>query len=242
MNDHKRYVQQAGWTRELRDYLFEQAGLQHVQRVLEVGCGTGAVLAGLPTRAAPYGLDISRVALSECRVHAPRALLTQGDAHHLPFPDESFDLVYCHYLLLWIVNPLQAVSEWKRVTRRGGSILALAEPDYSARVDQPEELVLLGRWQTEALRRQGANPSFGGQLAETFHRAGINLVETGPIQGEAGIRAPREREQEWAVIEADLAGLVPAEEIQRLRIADEQAWARGQRILHVPTFFAWGKV
>jgi hypothetical protein len=55
------------------------------------------------------------------------------------------------------------------------------------------------------------------------------------------MRSLEEQKQEWDVIEADLAGLVPSEEIQRMKLLDEQAWERGQRILHVPTFFAWGK-
>jgi hypothetical protein len=131
----------------------------------------------------------------------------------------------------------------RRVTRPGGYVLALAEPDYSARVDEPAELAGLGRWQTEALKRQGADPSLGGRLAELFYRAGIELVETGAIESrEEDARTSAERELEWAVLEYDLAGFVPAEEVRRLKVLDEQAWARGERILHVPTYFAWGRV
>jgi len=57
MEWHKRFVQQAGWTGELRRYLFKRTGLQFARRVLEVGCGTGAILAGLETGAAVHGLD-----------------------------------------------------------------------------------------------------------------------------------------------------------------------------------------
>ncbi|PIV25986.1 MAG: SAM-dependent methyltransferase, partial [Anaerolineae bacterium CG03_land_8_20_14_0_80_58_20] len=42
MNGHERYTQQARWTRDLRAYLFDKAGLRDARRVLEVGCGTGA--------------------------------------------------------------------------------------------------------------------------------------------------------------------------------------------------------
>jgi ubiquinone/menaquinone biosynthesis C-methylase UbiE len=237
MNWHARYLQQAAWTRDLRTYLFEQAGLKTARRVLEVGCGTGAILRELSAPAL-HGLDLEAGSLDECRVHAPAASLTLGDGHFLPYPDQSFDIVYCHYLLLWVKDPLQVLCEMARV---GRSVLALAEPDYSQRVDEPSALKSLGEWQTEALRRQGADSSFGGALAEAFHQAGIKLIETGPIQGGAVVKSPEEWETEWAVIESDLTGIVPGGEIQKMKKLDEASRRDGTRTLHVPTFFAWGK-
>lgn len=242
MNWHARYIQQANWTRGLRDYLFDKAGMRDAQRVLDVGCGTGAILSELFTPASLHGLDLDPAALAECRVHAPAVSLTRGDALALPYPDGFFDIVYCHFLLLWVNDPLQAALEMKRVTRRGGYIMALAEPDHSARVDEPGELVELGRWQTESLRRQGADPSFGAQVAEVFFRAGIPLVETGPIQGPGPMRSADEWDREWAVIESDLAGILPAGEIQKLKKLDGEARQRGLRVLNVPTYFACGKM
>jgi ubiquinone/menaquinone biosynthesis C-methylase UbiE len=237
MNWHARYLQQAAWTRDLRTYLFEQAGLKIARRVLEVGCGTGAILRELSAPAL-HGLDLEADSLDECRIRAPAASLTLGDAHFLPYPDKSFDIVYCHFLLLWVKDPLQVLCEMSRV---GRCVLALAEPDYSQRVDQPDALKLLGEWQTEALRRQGASPSFGASLAETFYQAGIRLIETGPIQGGAVVKSAEEWETEWAVIESDLAGIVPESEIQKMKKLDETARKNNERALHVPTFFAWGK-
>jgi SAM-dependent methyltransferase len=243
VNWHSRYVRQAAWTRALRLYVFEKAGLKRAGRVLEVGCGTGAVLATLDTPAALHGLDLDPGALAECRVHAPAAALVRGDAEHLPYLNGSFDISYCHFLLLWLRDPLQALAEMKRVTRTNGYVLALAEPDHEARRDGPDELAALGRWQTEALVRQGADPGLGARLADLFFSAGIRIVETGAIQSR-GREAPalEERQEEWAVLENDLAGRLPPEEIGRLRRLDEIAWARGERLLEVPTYFAWGQV
>lgn len=237
MNWHTRYLEQAAWTRDLRNYLFDKAGLADAQRVLEVGCGTGAILREIHSPASFHGLDLQPASLAECRIHAPAVSLTHGDARLLPYPDQSFDIVYCHFLLLWVSDPLQVAREMARV---GRSVLALAEPDYSQRVDEPAVFKKLGKWQTKALIRQGANPSFGATLAETFYQAGITLIETGPIQSAEKKRSDAEWENEWAVIKADLADSVPGEDIQKMKVLDEEARRQGKRILNVPTFFAWG--
>jgi SAM-dependent methyltransferase len=210
--------------------------------VLEIGCGTGAILSEIKTKSL-HGLDLQPASLIQAKVNAPNASLTRGDALSLPYVNNAFDITMCHYLLLWVKNPLSALIEMKRVTRQHGHVLALAEPDYSARVDKPVDLVELGRWQTEALHWQGADPSLGGRLAELFFQAGIEIVETGAIESQ-GQDAPTSAawEMEWAVLENDLADSVSVDEIQRLKKRDKKAWARGERILHIPTYFAWGQV
>jgi ubiquinone/menaquinone biosynthesis C-methylase UbiE len=117
MNWHARYLRQAAWTRDLRKYLLEQAGCACANRILEVGCGSGAVLSELPKPAARYGLDLDAAALAECRINAPKSLIIRADGHHIPYPDKSFDIAYCHYLLLWVKDPLQVVREMARVSR-----------------------------------------------------------------------------------------------------------------------------
>ena len=241
MDWHTRYTQQAAWTRDLRAYLFERAGFEAAQRVLEVGCGTGAILRELTGPANLHALDLEPAALTQCGFHAPRAQRVRADGLFLPYSAAVFDITFCHFFLLWVYDPLQALLEMKRVTRPGGSILALAEPDYTTRVDEPPALRPLGRWQAEALRRRGADTGFGARLAESFFQAGIPLVETGTIQRREGMVSPGERELEWAMFEADLAGSAAGADLQRLKRIDQQAWAEGTRVLHVPTYFAWGR-
>ncbi|MBN1427716.1 MAG: methyltransferase domain-containing protein [Anaerolineae bacterium] len=242
MNRHSRYLQQAGWTRDLRHYVFTKAGLAEAKHVLEVGCGTGAILADVKSDAALHGLDIDGDALREARIHAPRICITWGDALRLPYPACCFDIVYCHFLLLWVIDPLIALIEMKRVTRAGGYVLALAEPDYTCRVDEPKELAAIGQMQTESLRRRGADVGLGRRLADLFDRAGIHIVETGVIQDrDAASLTPDEHEKEWAVLENDVAGLMPDNDIRHVKMLDAQAWLRGERVLNIPTYFAWGR-
>ena len=253
MDWHRRYLQQAKWTRDLRTYLFKKAGLNDTSRVhtaalrraslvLEVGCGTGAILSELPNYISLHGLDINSAALAQCRINAPTASLVQGNALQLPYSNEIFDIVYCHFLLLWVHDPLKALLEMKRVGKPGAHIISFAEPDYTARIDEPRELIPLGKWQSESLKNQGADPGLGAQLADLFFRARIELNETGTIQNVEDDPSLEEWEMEWAVLESDLAGFVPSDDIQKMKRRDQQARGRGERKLYVPMYFAWGHV
>lgn len=238
MDWHARYSQQAAWTQDLRRYILEKAGLARAKRILEVGCGSGAILSGLPeSPAARFGLDLDLSMLRQSRVNAAEVALIRADGHDLPYPDKTFDIAYCHYLLLWTKNPLRVVKEMARVSR---CVIAFAEPDYGGRVDEPVELKRLGELQNESLRRQGANPLFGSMLAETFFQAGIKIEEAGEIQGRETTRLSDGQDHEWEVIESDLRRVVTGEEIQKMKALDEKARSAGRRVLYVPTFFAWG--
>jgi len=113
MDWHRRFLQQATWTGDLRSYLFEKAGMSRARRVLEVGCGTGAILEGLATPAVIHALDLHQARLAEMRLHAPAAAPVCGDALALPYPPGVFDITFCHFLLLWVSDPLKALEEMK---------------------------------------------------------------------------------------------------------------------------------
>ena len=244
MDWHTRYLQQARWTAQLRAYLFQKAGLAAANHILDLGCGTGALLDALPVKssATVFGLDLSLSTVQQASIHAPGVSLTCGDGAFLPYADSAFDVVFCHFVLLWTSHPLKVVAEMRRVTRPGGGILALAEPDYGGRVDYPIGLAALGRWQAESLRLQGADPEIGRKLAGIFARAGLKHVETGVMGGEWTHPASSEETNlEWVVLESDLAGHVPFQDIQKMRQLDTAARQKGERVLFVPTFYAWGK-
>ena len=240
---HARFTQQARWTRALREYLFPRVGLEAAQSVLEVGCGTGAILSELPMQIPlRVGLDINSAHIELATRNAPGTQLTLGDALSLPYRSSSFDVTLCHFLLLWVDDPLQVMREMKRVTRPGGFVLALAEPDYGGRVDFPEELAPLGEWQRESLARQGADPLMGRRLAGLFHKAGLEAVETGALGGQWSASPDWEAwESEWAVLESDLSDTPNlSKKLRELKILDRSARAKGERVLFVPTFYALG--
>jgi SAM-dependent methyltransferase len=248
---HKRYLQQAAWTRQLRTFLLQLVGVERARWILEVGCGTGAILEELErswlapagSECSLHGLDLEPNSLSRARQHSPAALLTCGDALDLPFPDKSFDITLCHFLLLWVGEPGRAVREMKRITRAQGHVLALAEPDYGARLDRPDDLAILGKWQAASLRRQGADVTIGRRLAEVFDQSGLRILEAGVIKSwPDNTLTADEFATEWEVLREDLAGLEPEAELDRLMELDRQARQNQTRVLRVPTYFACGQV
>jgi SAM-dependent methyltransferase len=247
---HERFTQQARWTKDLREHLYALIGLRENQRVLDVGCGTGILEFELTQEFSTksFGVDIDYANLSLAAVHSAGARLAQGDAHALPYPDGCFDITLCHFVLLWTSDPGRVVQEMKRVTRSGGAVLALAEPDYGGRIDYPPELEVLGQWQLDSLHRQGADPLVGRKLAGFFNAAGLEPVETGVLGGQwSGAPSWDERRSEWATIQADLGisselWKAAGASIPELRRLEEAAWSRGERVLFVPTFYAWGRV
>lgn len=92
------------------------------EKVLEVGCGTGADLLQFAKHGAlATGVDLTtnHVELARIRVGG-LAVIHQADARHLPFENESFDYVYSHGVLHHCDEPEQVVREMFRVLRPGG--------------------------------------------------------------------------------------------------------------------------
>ena len=245
---HQRYLEQARWTDNIRKYLFDKSNLSGVSHVLDVGIGTGALEHDFTSNSypLPFGLDIDHNSLTLAKKNISSLALIQGNACQLPYASGVFEICFCHFVLLWVDFPDQVVAEMARVTRSGGSVIAIAEPDYGGRIDYPEALDQIGDWQTHSLQRQGADPHLGRKLIQLFDQAGLTEIEVGVVGGRWTISpAQEEFSSEWRVIGADLETLrlSPAERRLARQLQQEDAVARskGIRVLYVPTFYAWGK-
>ncbi len=95
------------------------------ERVLDVGCGTGALSYALaPLVGEVVGIDASEDYLAAAREHAPpNCAFVAGDAEALAYPYGDFDLVGCLRVLHHVRRPELVVGEIARVTRPGGRIL-----------------------------------------------------------------------------------------------------------------------
>jgi len=235
----RRFAQQAEWTRATRSHLYRRVNLLRAERVLDVGCGTGVLTEEIAarTRGQVVGLDIDPDMVAYAQGRGGRATYRRGDAHHLPFEANYFDIVHCHFLLMWCRDPHRAAQEMVRVARPGGAVLVCAEPDYGGRIDHPA--LPLGRWQRAALRRQGADPCLGRKLRDLFRLPGVSGVAVGLVPGLWDGETLRARfEAEWALWEPDLRTVASAEEIARVKAADWAATEQGTRLVFVPTFYA----
>jgi SAM-dependent methyltransferase len=94
-------------------------------RILNVGCGTGgfnlvAEEAGLRT----VGVDADAEAIAICALKRDKggSAFVRAAAERLPFPDGSFDVVYCFSAIEHVESVEASVAEMVRVTRRGGLI------------------------------------------------------------------------------------------------------------------------
>lgn len=93
-------------------------------RVLDLGCGTGNVLEGLPReRLQVIGMDlVPEMAAAAARVH-PQDCFAAADAGALPLADSSVDMVTCLGLLEYVPDPLQVLTGIQRVVRPAGHII-----------------------------------------------------------------------------------------------------------------------
>ncbi|WP_340099885.1 class I SAM-dependent methyltransferase [Salinibaculum salinum] len=171
-------VAETFWPTTLQRRLLDRLSLSAEDDVLDVGCGTGQTSASVAERAGTVaGVDRSAPQLSRARRKHTAVRVLRADAEHLPFPDDTFDAVVSVGAVIYFPDPVAALTEARRVTRPGGSILV-------AGFNRPEfpSLVPTQNWATvvnEALFHTWTD----AESREQFAAAGwddIESVVTGP--------------------------------------------------------------
>lgn len=116
--------------RALNDLVRMMPGQRDYSRVLDVGCGFGHSFAELARRFNPdeiVALDadphIEARARSAANLCERKVTLVFGNASQMDFPDESFDMVYCHQSFHHLVDQESAMLEFFRVLKPGGVLL-----------------------------------------------------------------------------------------------------------------------
>ena len=112
-------------------YLIESANVQPGEHVLDVACGTGVVARQVAARVGlqgkVIGLDRSPNMLRVARAVAEQnglAIEWRTDpAEQLPFPDDSFDLIFCQFGLMFFSDRHHALTEMYRVLKAEGRVV-----------------------------------------------------------------------------------------------------------------------
>jgi len=172
---------QAAWLAPLRARLLRRALVATRHRVLDLGAGDGATALELARRAAGPVVALDR----RPGTRYPDCLAVGADAAALPFRDQTFDLVFSQFSLLWM--PLgPTLAEVARVLARGGALVAL-EPDFGGLVEHPLASAVQPLWMS-ALRRAGADPLVGRALSASC--AAVHLAAEVLLPAAAGPPSP----------------------------------------------------
>jgi len=111
----------------LSPQLSDLARISGGQRVLDVGCGPGALTAELVARvgsAAVTAVDPSEPFVAAARARNPEVDVQQAFAEQLPFPDQLFDAALAQLVVHFMSDPAAGLAEMRRVTRRDGVVAA----------------------------------------------------------------------------------------------------------------------
>jgi len=168
----------------LAPLLADYAAVAQGQRVLDVGCGPGALTAELVARVgaeAVSAVDPSEPFVAAARTRHPGVDVRQGSAELLPFSDGVFDASLAQLVVHFMASPGGGLLEMARVTRAGGVVAACVW-------DLTEGGGPLGRFWAAAReldpgaddesKRAGGRP---GHLAELLQGAGLSKVESATL-------------------------------------------------------------
>jgi SAM-dependent methyltransferase len=168
------------YSRLLAPQLADLATVAAGQRVLDVGCGPGALTSELVKRLgapAVSAVDPSEPFVTAAAKRHPGIDVRRAAAEHLPFSDAVFDATLAQLVVLLMENPTLGIQEMVRVTRKGG-VVAACVWDYAGGRGPVSVLWDAARWLDPDLVDESHLAGVReGHLGELFEAAGLQEVE-----------------------------------------------------------------
>ena len=233
------FIRELKYSKEFRENLYEKIGLEKARRVLEVGFRQGWMTEEIRkhTQAQITAIDPDHINVADAAERISGVEFFKDASEKLSMRDESFDIVFCHYFFIWKEKPFKALMELKRVCKKGGFIVALAEPDYYGWIEHPN--LELGEYFIKTIEKEGGDPHIGKKLLSIFSSAGLDTeifinTRAWPMEEIEGCI-----ENDWNIILAE--DLINKEEFER-KIEDEKKFIQDKiRMIAFPVFTAIGK-
>ncbi len=172
------------------------AGIHRGQRVLDVGCGPGALAAELASR---VGADaVSAVEPSESFAAAARERLPEVDvrrsaAEELPFADGAFDAALAQLVVHFMADPVAGLREMARVTRPGGVVAACVWDHAGDRGPLTAFWTAVRELDPAADDESNRAGAREGHLAGLFAQAGLGGAQTTTLT----VRVPQASFEQW---------------------------------------------
>jgi SAM-dependent methyltransferase len=225
-----------------RRLLFE-AGLRRGMRVADFGCGVGMVAAELAELVGPQGhvvgVDASAAQIAQARSglngRGTTVSFVEASATNTGLPPESFDLIYCRFLLIHLTEPERALSEMKALLKPGG-VLVCEDGDLAESGSLPPSA--LGAFSDLWARlgpSRGVDYTLGRRLFQMVVAAGFPAPEA-RFNQPVVVRGENKRLLELSVAEAGAAfvsaGLITADELER-KLAEMRRLAEDGSVLAV---------
>lgn len=154
--------------------------------ILDVGCGPGTItsdFAKLAPEGKVTGVDTSEGIITSAQTTFPPSAqenlaFAVGDAYKLEFPDNTFDIVHAHQVLVHLKDPVAALKEFHRVTKPGG-LIAVRDSSPSIVLSLKPDLPVIRSYWAKALAFMpliGGNVLAGQQLEGWAKEAGFEKV------------------------------------------------------------------
>jgi SAM-dependent methyltransferase len=156
------------------------AGVAGGQRVLDVGCGPGALTAELVGRAgtdAVSAVDPSAPFASAVRERLPGVDVRLAPAEALPFPDNAFDAALAQLVVHFMTDPVAGLREMGRVTRPGGVVGACVWDHAGGRGPLTSFWRAVRDLDPAATDESGLAGAREGHLAQLFAQAGLSAAQ-----------------------------------------------------------------